>query len=169
MTLSLLAYQKSGGAELEFSFDDINPYDQQKANAAISKLASLDQDLTLEGADLERYIKILYKDHGGLSCEYCCGARAIIFPNGQAACGCAHSYAMRGLAKYLILNHPDMSDAEILEEAGKLKVLFFPTVMEGKAQVMEAKGIPVNYISLATNENRGIEKGQASGSMVGGC
>ncbi|KKK51713.1 hypothetical protein LCGC14_3112180, partial [marine sediment metagenome] len=30
-------------------------------------------------------------------------------------------------------------------------------------------GIELNYINLASNKHRGIEKGQASGGMVGGC
>lgn len=157
------------GDELDFSFDDLDPYNQASANQAIEKLSSLDKTLTLEGKNLERYIKILYKDHGGISCEFCCGARAVIFEDGKAACGCAHSFAMRGIAKYLILNHPDLSDQAILEEVGKLKVRFFPTIHEAKAQVMKEKGMNVDYVSLTTNENRGIEKGAAPGSMVGGC
>jgi len=36
--------------------------------------------------------------------------------------------------------------------------------------VLEAQGIELNYINLASNKYRGIEKGQqASGGMVGGC
>ncbi|MDP3917177.1 MAG: hypothetical protein Q8Q42_02715 [Nanoarchaeota archaeon] len=158
------------GKELQFSYDDIDPYDAAKANNAIEKFSNFDRTLNLEGSSLDRYVKLLYEDYGGMSCEFCCGARSVIFENGEAACGCAHSYAMRGLTKYLLTNHPDMSDEEILEEVGKFKVLFFPTTHEAKAQMMEEKGIDVNYISLTTNINRGIEKGaQTGGAMVGGC
>jgi len=117
---------------------------------------------------MERYIRI----GSSISCEYCCGAQSIIFSNGERACGCAHSYAMRGLAKYMLIEHPDVSDAVILEELGKWKVLFFPGVHEQKAQALEAQGIDSkNYINLASNLYRGAEKGQtgSGGSMVGGC
>ncbi len=158
------------GKELDFSYDDIDPNDQSSANAAISKLSDIDRSITLPSDLVERYVKILFSDNGGISCEFCCGAKSIIFENGDPACGCAHSFAMRGLTKYLLINHPDMSDEDILTDVGKLKVLFFPGIHESKAAVMEQKGIDVDYISLTTNENRGIERGQASGgSMVGGC
>jgi len=158
------------GDELGFLYDDIDPYNAQKANQAISKLGNLDRTLNVEGANLQRYIKILYHDNSGISCEFCCGARSVIFENGQPACGCAHSYAMRGITKYLILNHPDMKDKDILKEVARLKILFFPTIHEAKAQVMEEKGIEFDEILLATNEYRGIEKGTPTGSaMVGGC
>jgi hypothetical protein len=158
------------GEELQFSYDDIDPYDAAKANAAIFKFSNIDKTLNMEGKDLERYVKILFKDYGGISCEFCCGASSIIFENGKPACGCAHSYAMRGLTKYLIVNHPDMSEEDILNEVGKFKVLFFPTIHEAKAQAMEENGIEFNYIALTTNINRGIEKGAPiGGKMVGGC
>ena len=64
-----------------------------------------------------------------------------------------------------------MTDEEILSELGKWKVLFFPEIHEQKAQVLKSQGIdPGNYINLASNLYRGIEKGQtSSGGMVGGC
>ena len=99
----------------------------------------------------------------------------VIFENGERACGCAHSYAMRGLAKYLLVNHPEMSDYEILNELGKWKVLFFPGIHEKKAQVLKANGIDTaDYVNLASNLYRGAEN-QATTStgsnsqMVGGC
>ena len=127
------------------------------------------EDEELNSAQMVRYIKIA----GSISCEYCCGADAIIFSNGEAACGCAHSYAMRGLAKYLLINNPEMSDYEILSELGKWKVLFFPGIHEQKAKVLEANGIDsTDYVNLASNLYRGAEQGQISSSssgMVGGC
>ena len=155
------------GAELGVSYDDISPNDQQRADAAIRKLAMLDTSIELSGADLERYIAIGSK----ISCEYCCGAESIIFSNGQPACGCAHSYAMRGVAKYLITKHgSEYTDDQILEELGKWKTLFFPGVLTAKAQVLQQQGIEFNYINLASNKYRNIEKGaSASGGMVGGC
>lgn len=154
------------GSELGVSYDDISPYDQQKADAAIRKLGYLDDATPLDENELKRYISIVSK----ISCEYCCGAESIIFSNGQAACGCAHSYAMRGLAKYLITEHPgEFTDDQVLEELGKWKTLFFPGQMEAKAQILAEKGIELNYINLASNKYRGIEQGASGSGMVGGC
>ena len=155
------------GKELGVSYDNISPNDQRKADATINVLANLDTSIELQGENLQRYIDIASQ----ISCEYCCGAESIIFSNGQAACGCAHSYSMRGLAKYLITKHgSEYTDDEILSELGKWKVLFFPGIHEQKAAVLKIRGIELNYINLSSNKYRGIEQGQASGgSMVGGC
>jgi len=155
------------GEELGVKYDDVSINNPRLADQTIQKLAAY-EDKELSAELTQRYIRI----GSSISCEYCCGAQAIIFSNGQRACGCAHSYAMRGLAKYLLLNHSDMTDEEILNELGKWKVLFFPGVHEQKAQVLKAQGVdPTNYINLASNLYRGAEKGQTtgSGSMVGGC
>ncbi|MDP4038964.1 MAG: hypothetical protein Q8P57_00055 [Candidatus Pacearchaeota archaeon] len=153
------------GSEMGISYNDISPENPKLADETISKISKY-ENMELTAGEMERYILIA----GSISCEYCCGAPSIIFENGERACGCAHSYAMRGLAKYLLRNHPDMSDGEILSELGKWKVLFFPGIHEAKAQVLESKGIDSkDYINLASNKYRGIEKGQGSGQMVGGC
>lgn len=149
------------GAELGVAYDDVSPDNQTKADSTIAKLGKLDTELSLSGDLLKRYINIA----GSMSCEYCCGTASIIFTEdnsqfkaGDAACGCAHSYAMRGLAKYLLINHADeFTDAQILEELGKWKVLFFPDIMKGKAEVMMSKGIELTYINMASNKYRGIE------------
>lgn len=94
------------------------------------------EDHPLDEDQLERY-----KDVGlRISCEYCCDAKAIIFENGARACGCAHSYAMRGLAKYLIINHPDeYTNDEILLELGRWKATFFPKQTISKAVIKYAE------------------------------
>src|SRR3989344_4788687 len=186
------------GSELGVSYDDVSANNPSKADATISVLGQLDNKITLQGNDLERYVDIASQ----ISCEYCCGAQSIIFRRediaalnenidaaiaagkiteneakqyrqqpGGAACGCAHSYAMRGLAKYLLTQHgSEYTNDQILEELGKWKTLFFPGVKQQKAAVLEEKGIELNYINLASNKYRGIEKGQANGgAMVGGC
>jgi len=158
------------GEELKIKYDDISPNNPQLADKTINTLGKIDMSETLTGANFERYVNILYKLENGISCEFCCGARAVIFENGEPACGCAHSYAMRGVLLQVSLYHGDeFTDEEILEEVGKWKVLFFPGIHEGKAQVLKSQGIEINYINLASNKYRGIEKGQASGGMVGGC
>jgi len=154
------------GAEMGVKYDDISPNNPTLADATINKLSQY-ENVELNQEQMARYIKIA----GSISCEYCCGAKSIIFLNGERACGCAHSYAMRGVAKYLLIKHPDMTDEQILSELGKWKVLFFPGIHEQKAKVLEANGIDSkNYINLASNLYRGIEQGQTSGGgMVGGC
>ncbi|MBI5553632.1 MAG: hypothetical protein HY917_02715 [Candidatus Diapherotrites archaeon] len=161
------------GAELGVSFDDVSPNDPQKANATIAVLSQFDTEdsgkfIELTGELEQRYIQIASR----ISCEYCCGAESIIFPDGKRACGCAHSYSMRGLAKYLLDRHAaEFTDDQILEELGKWKTLYFPGILAQKAQVLKEKGIELNYINLASNKYRGIEKGapQGGGPMVGGC
>lgn len=61
-----------------------------------------------------------------ISCEYCCGAKTLVYDNGVAACGCAHSMAMRGLTRYLLEAYPSMTDTEIMTELVKWKSLYFP-------------------------------------------
>src|SRR3989344_2133966 len=155
------------GDELGIKFDDVSVSNPRLADQTIQKLATYeDKQLTQE--QMQRYIKI----GSSISCEYCCGAQSIIFSNGERACGCAHSYAMRGLAKYLLINHLDMTDEEVLNEMGKWKVLFFPGIHEQKAKALESQGIDSkDYINLASNLYRGAEKGQPTngGAMVGGC
>lgn len=155
------------GNELGISYDGVSPNNAQLADQTIGVMANLDRTLELQGSNLERYIKIVSE----ISCEYCCGAKSIIFENGESACGCAHSFAMRGLAKYLIIEHPnEFTDDEILSELSKWKVLYFPGIMQSKADIMKQQGIEVNYVSLGSNMYRGIEKGGSGGGpMVGGC
>jgi hypothetical protein len=156
------------GKELGVSFDDVSASNPGLADATMAKLTKY-EDMQLNAERMQRYVKI----GSSIACEYCCGAQSLVFSNGQRACGCAHSYAMRGLAKYLLTKHPDITDEQILNELGKWKVLFFPGVHEQKAQALTAKGVdPTNYINLASNLYRGAEKGQtqpAGGGMVGGC
>ena len=160
------------GAELGISYDDpvnglniLNQYDDLVSGSRGSKKITLDADAQ------RRYMGI----GTSMACEYCCGADTLVLPDGSPACGCAHSGAMRGLAKYLLSKHPEMSDEKILEEVGKWKVLSFPQQMVSKAAVMESKGLSLDYISLASNKYRGIKADSqldAGGNLptqVGGC
>ena len=164
------------GSELGVSFNDVSASNPQLADATMAKLTKY-EDMQLNKEQMERYVKI----GSSIACEYCCGAKTLVFSNGERACGCAHSYAMRGLAKYLLTKHPEMSDIEILNELGKWKVLFFPGVHEKKAEVLKANGIDytnktVGYVYLASNIYRGAENqatasaaGSGGSQMVGGC
>ena len=156
------------GSEIGVSFDGVSASNPALADATIAKLSAYDRSMTLTGDKLKRYIAITSQ----ISCEYCCGAESIIFPDGRAACGCAHSYAMRGLAKYLVDKHGgEYTNDQILEELGKWKTLFFPGKLIAKAGVLKEQGIEFNYINLASNKYRDIEKGvqPGAGGMVGGC
>lgn len=153
------------GKEIGISYDDVSASNPSLADATMQKMTAY-EDMQLDSNQMARYVKI----GSMIACEYCCGAQTLVFTNGQRACGCAHSYAMRGLAKYLITKHgSEFTDDQILEELGKWKVLFFPDIHMQKAAVLSSKGIELNYINLASNKYRGIEKGATGGSMVGGC
>lgn len=94
---------------------------------AINKTAPLDptygqKKIILTGPDLERYISI----GSQIACQYCCGAKTLVFGDSKAACGCAHSQMMRGLTAYLIKNHSELSDEQILEELNAWKRTYFP-------------------------------------------
>jgi len=146
------------GKELGVSFDEVSAQDPSKADATIKKLGKLDQEIAISEIDKTRYIFILDKLENGISCEYCCGAPSIIFEDGNPACGCAHSFAMRGLTKYLIKNHgEEYTDEEIFNEISKWKILFFPGKMIVKADALAKNGIEVNSINLASNRYRGIQ------------
>ncbi|MEK6792946.1 MAG: hypothetical protein AABX95_03950, partial [Nanoarchaeota archaeon] len=157
------------GSELGVSYNDVSASNPSLADATMAKLSAF-EDMQLDSTQMERYIKI----GSSIACEYCCGAKTLVFSNGERACGCAHSYAMRGLAKYLLTEHPDMTDLEILDELGKWKVLFFPGIHEKKAGVLDANGVDyTDYVNLASNIYRGAENQASAGSgnsqMVGGC
>lgn len=114
------------GSELNVNFDQVEP--------SMNVLKRFDptygsQRIVLQGEELKRYTDIGSR----IACEYCCGATSLVFPNGEAACGCAHSQAMRGLAAYLIQKHgPEYTDDQILRELARWKSRFFPKQMTKK-------------------------------------
>lgn len=122
------------GNELIVSFDD--------PVGSMEVLKDLDptygrQKIVLQGADLQRYINI----GSMIACEYCCGVKTIVFKNGEASCGCKHSWAMRGLAAYLIQNHGDeYTDDEIVRELARWKGLYFPKQMIQKFMTQMQSG-----------------------------
>lgn len=141
------------GSELGVSFSD--------PVKSLDKLAALDDQIKLEGKDKERYINIALQ----ISCEYCCGVPSIITRTGEAACGCLHSYGMRGLGKYLIKNHGnEYTDAQVLEEMGKWKIIFFPKQILLKAIEFKKAGKQINTIDLASNKYRGFTASAAPAS-----
>ena len=153
------------GSELGVSYD--KPVD------SLAVLGKLDGDLYPDGklkyAQLDASAQKRYLALGKMiACEYCCGADSLVSPNGQPACGCQHSAAMRGLAMYLLINHPDMGDAQILEEMGKWKILFFPQPMLSKAVSFASAGKDLNTIDLTSNEFRNFKPAaSAQGAPAG--
>ena len=157
------------GDELGVSYDD--------PEGAIAILSQYDnypayeqKPIQLSEASNGRYIAIATS----ISCEYCCGVGAIAASDGRPACGCAHSAAMRGLARYLLERHSEMNNTQILEELGRWKVLFFPQNSVQKAMALKANDMPTDYIALSSNIYRGVERQtQVSGGglaqQVGGC
>ncbi len=137
------------GKELGISFD--TPVESM---AMLESIDRGNRKITLVGKDLERYVKIASMT----ACEYCCGATTLVFKDGRAACGCAHSAAMRGLIAYMIKNHPDTSDDKILEEANRWKALFFPK--QSVQKVLDAQTKSGKLDSSALNQIP---------QMVGGC
>jgi len=118
------------GTELGVSFDD--PIKSLDILAALDPAAG-----SLDAEQTTRYARVA----GLISCEYCCGAKSIVFSDGRAACGCAHSQAMRGLAAYIITKHPtEFTDDQILRELARWKALFFPKQMIQKFMTQREAG-----------------------------
>lgn len=144
------------GAELEVNFD--------KPVESLAALSKLDGDLYPDGklkfVGLSDEFKQRYKRIGlNVACEYCCGATTLISSDGQPACGCAHSAAMRGLAMYMLKNHgQEFSDEQILGELVKWKAMFFPKQMYQKAIQLQG-GSAAGTGAVAGNVP----------DMVGGC
>lgn len=110
------------GKELDVNFDGVQE-SMDRMRVMGPTYGTGEGKIALEGDELKRFIAI-----GQLTaCEYCCGVTTLVDDEGKAACGCAHSIVMRGLAAYLIKNHSDkFTDEEILAEVNKWKKVFFP-------------------------------------------
>lgn len=146
------------GEELGVSFDRV-----QEAIDTVSPFDPTyglpEKKIKLTGDNQKRYIKI----GSAIACEYCCGAKTLVFANGEAACGCAHSQMMRGLAAYLIKTQPQLTDGEILEELEKWKAAFFPK-----------ETLAVKIRTLEKTGDEGVkrllqESPELLPEMVGGC
>ncbi len=126
------------GEELNISFDEVQDA-INKVRVYGPTYGQEGKKIVLTGDDLRRYINI----GSQTACKYCCGVTTLVREDGTAACGCAHSIMMRGLAAYLIKNHPELSDDQILEELNTWRATYFPkqTLTEKLAE-MEKAGEP---------------------------
>ncbi len=163
------------GQELNVNFDDV----QNSMN--IMKQFDLgygNNKPSLSAEEKNRYTAINLR----ISCEYCCGAAAIVFENGEPSCGCAHSQAMRGLAAYLIKNHGSQyTDDQILRELARWKGRYFPKQMVQKTidQIQSGKYTPdiasllldVKLPKYGTGDTKAPTPSdiQNAPAMVGGC
>lgn len=146
------------GQELGVSFDEV----QDGINKLVPFGPTYGKEGTkikLEGGDLDRYIRIGQQT----ACQHCCGVTTLVDDKGVAACGCAHSIAMRGLIAYLIKKHPQTSDEEILAEANKWLATFFPK------QTLAAKIDELKKSGDVTAEELLEEFPDLLPQMVGGC
>ncbi len=165
------------GQELGVTYDDVL--------GSLPKLAALDptygsQKIALTDTEKIRYVKIGMTDK--MTCEFCCGAKTLVFANGEAACGCQHSQAMRGILAYMIQKYPQKTDDEMMREVARWKALFFPNQMMTRAQEQLASGkYTPDFAALVLGlDEKTLKKLGAQGNvtapssipqpnMVGGC
>lgn len=115
------------GMEMNVSFDKIP--ESMEAMLKYDQSEYGNGQIKLSDDKFKRYINIGKQ----IACEFCCGAKTLVFDDGKAACGCKHSQAMRGLSAYLIEKHGgEYSDEQILRELAKWKGVYFPSAMVGK-------------------------------------
>ncbi len=105
------------------SFDD--PITSQKVWASLlgSRRFGTENAIQLKPEEQKRWQKLT----SVFTCDFCCGG-----PNSVttiAQCGCAHSYAWQGMAKFFIRNYPQYTDEQILGEMTKWKALWYPQGM----------------------------------------
>lgn len=150
--------------DLGVTFAAVSEETPREAQETIRTLAQEDSR-QLSDSERDRLATVLHDMHGGLSCEYCCEAESVVTADGEAACGCSHAVAMRGLAKHLV-QETDMSDDEIFREVSRWKVRFFPSQSREKFDALQSQDVRPTTVKLASNEYRGAASG---GGWVGDC
>lgn len=149
------------GEDLGVSFDDV-PNSINKLAVFGPDYGEESQKITLNSLAQEKLTR--YKNiTRQIACEYCCGVGALTETDGSAACGCAHSIAMRGLAAYLLENHAnEYSDEDILAQLAAWKATFFPK------QTVEKE---LNLLVQSGNQDAQemLLSSELLPDMVGGC
>ncbi|MCZ7382637.1 MAG: hypothetical protein O8C64_13835 [Candidatus Methanoperedens sp.] len=103
--------------KLGLSFDD--------SDKSLQTLVDFDESFDMNKLNKGQKDKYIWATTR-ISCEFCCDAKAITFENGEPACACIHSIAMRGLAKYLVYNYNESYSQEmVLAELTQWKARFF--------------------------------------------
>ncbi len=117
------------------------------------------------------------------TCDFCCGG-----PNSVTTinrCGCAHSYAWQGMAKFFIKYYPQYTDEQIMGEMTKWKGLWYPQGMIQDYLVYTGQqdastlthggsvGIKQQFLQQAPNAQQQTHASATPlenlPSMVGGC
>ena len=161
------------------SFDD--PITSQKVWASLlgSRRFGTANAIELTPEEEHRWKKLT----SVFTCDFCCGG-----PNSVTTisrCGCAHSYAWQGMAKFFIKYYPQYTDEQILGEMTKWKGLWYPQGMiqdylvytgQQSANILThggSVGIRQQFLQQAPGTQ---QQTQASAtpledlpSMVGGC
>ena len=161
------------------SFDD--PITSQKVWASLlgSKRFGSANAIQLTQEEEKRWNKLT----SVFTCDFCCGG-----PNSVTTinrCGCAHSYAWQGMAKFFIKYYPQYTNEQIMGEMTKWKGLWYPQGMIQDYLVYTGQqdastlthggsiGIKQQFLQQAPN-NQKQTNAQATPidqlpSMVGGC
>ncbi|MBI4452399.1 hypothetical protein HY637_03145 [Candidatus Woesearchaeota archaeon] len=105
------------------TFDD--PITSQKVWASLlgSRRFGTENAIQLTPEEEQRWNRIV----SVFTCDFCCGG-----PNSVTTinrCGCAHSYAWQGMAKFFIKYYPQYTDEQIMGEMTKWKGLWYPQGM----------------------------------------
>ena len=105
------------------TFDD--PITSQKVWASLlgSRRFGTENTIQLTPEEEKRWQRLT----SVFTCDFCCGG-----PNSVTTinrCGCAHSYAWQGMAKFFIKYYPNYTDEQILGEMTKWKGLWYPQGM----------------------------------------
>ena len=200
------------GQKLGIKYDFVSSNNQQLADQTIEVLGNLDRTINLEGKNLERYVDIVSEIsceyccgaksiivrkedvaemekniQNAITTGQITEEEAVKFRRtaGEAACGCAHSYAWQGMAKFFIKYYPHYTDEQIMGEMTKWKGLCYPQGMiqdylvytgQQPATILThggSVGIKQQFLQQAPNAQ---QQTQASAtplsdlpSMVGGC
>jgi hypothetical protein len=161
------------------TFDD--PITSQKLWASLlgSKRFGTANTLQLTPEEEQRWKKLT----SVFTCDFCCGG-----PNSVTTisrCGCAHSYAWQGMAKFFIKYYPQYTDEQILGEMTKWKGLWYPKGMIQDYLVYTGQqdastlthggsvGIKQQFLQQAPNSQKQVHSTATPldelPSMVGGC
>ena len=161
------------------SFDD--PLTSQKVWASLlgSRRFGTANTIQLTPEEEKRWQRIT----SVFTCDFCCGG-----PNSVttiARCGCAHSYAWQGMAKFFIKYYPNYTDEQIMGEMTKWKGLWYPQGMiqdylvytgQQPASILThggSVGIKQQFLQQAPNAQQQTHATATPlenlPSMVGGC
>jgi len=161
------------------TFDD--PITSQKVWASLlgSKRFGTANALQLAPDEEKRWQKLT----SVFTCDFCCGGPSSVTTINR--CGCAHSYAWQGMAKFFIKYYPQYTDEQILGEMTKWKGLWYPKGMIQDYLVYTGQqdanslthggsvGIKQQFLQQAPNNQQQTKASvtplEDLPSMVGGC